>query len=217
MTRVKICGITNGEDALAAIRLGAHALGFIFVPDTPRFIGDGDRFERLAEGLPPFVGRVGVCAEPAQIPGERMRRLTAIQFYSDGTDAGTEAHPDRIQAFRISDAASLAQVDAALARGRPSAIFLDAFRKDKLGGSGETFDWDIAVEARRRFSLPLILAGGLTPDNVEEAVERVRPFAVDVSSGVEAEPGRKDHARLKAFIDAVHRADERFVKGALGA
>ena len=86
---------------------------------------------------------------------------------------------------------------------------MDAYHKDKLGGSGETFNWDLAIEAKRRFDVPIILAGGLTPDNVEEAIAKVQPYAVDVSSGVEAEPGRKDHAKLKAFLQAVRRADLR--------
>jgi phosphoribosylanthranilate isomerase len=87
------------------------------------------------------------------------------------------------------------------------AILLDTYHKDKLGGSGETFNWELAVEAKRRFDIPIILAGGLTPENVEEAISTVRPYAVDVSSGVEAEPGRKDHTKLKAFFEAVRRAD----------
>ena len=90
-----------------------------------------------------------------------------------------------------------------------SAILLDTYHKDKLGGAGETFNWELAVEAKRRFSLPILLAGGLTPDNIEEAIATVQPYAVDVSSGVEAEPGRKDHAKLRAFLRAVHKANER--------
>ena len=99
------------------------------------------------------------------------------------------------------------EIAACLKVFSPHAILLDTYHKDKLGGSGETFNWELAMEAKERFGLPLILAGGLTPENVGEAVRTVRPYAVDVSSGVEAEPGRKDHAKVKAFIQAVREAD----------
>ncbi len=202
MTRIKICGITNEEDARAAIEFGADALGFIFVPDTPRFLGDPAAASVLLTTVPPIVTRVGVvrgAAEAADCP----EGLEAVQFYGGSWDP-TQARGRRgIQAFRIEDAASLDQIAASLGSSRPDAILLDTYHKAMLGGSGETFNWDLAREAKERFRLPLILAGGLTPDNVAEAIRQVRPFAVDVSSGVEATPGRKDHRRLQAFVRAV--------------
>jgi phosphoribosylanthranilate isomerase len=209
VTRIKICGITNLEDARAAVDYGADALGFIFVPESPRFVGAAQRMAPLSDNLPPFVARVGVCLEPSQIPVAVAARLTAIQFYSDEWPVGGGEGTDLIQAFRIEDEHSLDVIARMLKSGERSvsALLLDTYHKEKLGGSGEAFNWEIALEARARFELPIILAGGLTADNVEEAIVKVRPFAVDVSSGVEAEPGRKDHGKLKAFLQAVRRAD----------
>jgi phosphoribosylanthranilate isomerase len=173
-------------------------------------VGDREGLAGLIAGLPPFVGRVGVCLEPSQIPATVAGLLTDVQFYSD--EWRSDAPEDRrlVRAVRVRDAESLDEIDLALrTSGRAvSGIHLDTYHKEKLGGTGETFNWDIAASARSRFSLPLILAGGLTPENVREAIARVRPFAVDVSGGVEAEPGRKDHARLREFIQAVRRADD---------
>jgi phosphoribosylanthranilate isomerase len=209
VTRIKICGITNREDARAAIDYGADALGFIFVPESPRFVGDSPNLRHILESVPPFVSRVAVCLEPSQITGAVADGFEAVQFYSpDGNTSGClDKH--LLQAFRIKDASSLDEIAAAIRNGgqQLSALLLDTYHKDKLGGSGETFNWEIAREAKARFALPLILAGGLTPENVADAVAAVRPYAVDVSSGVEAEPGRKDHAKLRAFIQAVRRAD----------
>ena len=209
MTRIKICGITNKEDARAAIDYGADALGFIFVPQTPRYVGSAIEVETLLTGLPPFVARVGVCLQPAQIPISVIDQLTTVQFYSDDWHSDWTSRKDLVQAVRVRDMESLDEIARTLESGkrRLAGLHLDAYHKDKLGGSGETFDWEVAIEAKRRFSLPLILAGGLTPENIEEAIAAVRPFAVDVSSGVEAEPGRKDHGKLKAFLQAVRRAD----------
>lgn len=211
MTRVKICGITNIDDAHAAIDYGAHALGFIFVPSTPRYVGDCADFLDELHLLPPYVSRVAVCANPDAVPGDWLSELDTIQFYARAWD--WRKHPGKrwIQAFRIRDESSLDEIATALKRAQPHALLLDAYHPDKLGGSGETFKWELACEAKARFQMPILLAGGLTPENVAEAVAAVRPYAVDVSSGVEAEPGRKDHAKLRAFIRAVQEAD-RFMK-----
>jgi phosphoribosylanthranilate isomerase len=207
-TRIKICGITNQEDARAAIEYGADALGFILVSESPRYIGDKTTLQTLLADLPPFVSTVGVCRTPAQVGNEFNHAFDTVQFYErDGYNSQDGAGRHLIHAFRIRDAASLEAIAGELETFRLDAILLDTYHKDKLGGSGETFNWELAVEAKRRFDRPIILAGGLTPDNVEEAIRTVRPYAVDVSSGVEAEPGRKDHAKLKAFFQAVRRAD----------
>lgn len=209
VTRIKICGITNLEDARAAVDYGADALGFIFVPESPRFVGNSPELRPIFEWFPPFVSKVAVCLEPSQIIGPMANWFEAVQFYA--TDWHTSGCLDKhlIQAFRVKDETSLDQIAAAVGNGgrQLSALLLDTYHKGKLGGSGETFNWEIAREAKARFDLPLILAGGLTPDNVADAVAAVRPYAVDVSSGVEVEPGRKDHAKLRTFIQAVRRTD----------
>jgi phosphoribosylanthranilate isomerase len=206
-TRIKICGITNGEDARAAVDYGADALGFIMVPESPRFVRNADCLVQIIRGVPPFVGRVAVMRDASNLdclPTDDAEDLfDTFQLY-DNTCWPSNGDARLVFAARIRDCASLDQVDTSI---EWDALLLDTFHKDKLGGSGETFNWDLAVEAKERFGKPIILAGGLTPENVGEAIAKVRPYAVDVSSGVEAEPGRKDHAKLKAFIRAVREAD----------
>ncbi|HLJ55125.1 MAG TPA: phosphoribosylanthranilate isomerase [Chthonomonadaceae bacterium] len=205
-TRVKICGITNAEDAIAAIGCGADALGFIRVSGSPRYVS-AEHSAKIAAALPPFVSRVGVMRDLSNAAESDARAFDAHQYYADaGAARSVEgARIRRIRCYRIAAASELDEIAETCAGC--DAILLDTYHEAVLGGSGETFDWAIAAEARRRFDLPLILAGGLTPDNVGEAIRRVRPYAVDVSTGVEAEPGRKDHAKLRAFVQAVRRAD----------
>ncbi len=205
LTRIKICGITNIEDARAAIDYGADALGFIWVPGTPRYVGSFPDAAELPDRLPPFLSLVAVCNTPNDIPTDALHRFDTIQYYAP---CPTLIFGKRyVRAVRIRDEESLNETAVAIVVQRPAALHLDTYHKDLLGGSGEVFDWSLAVEAKARFDLPIILAGGLNPENVAEAVVTVRPYAVDVSSGVEAEPGRKDHAKLKAFIHAVRNAD----------
>jgi phosphoribosylanthranilate isomerase len=217
VTRIKICGITNREDALAAVAYGADALGFIFVPGTPRYMGQNPELDSILHSLPPFVSPVGVCLDWTSAALLRGTAIDTIQYYgepSEPIEAPTEMNPGRfaggkrmLRAFRVRDEASLEEIEREIAVFRPHALHLDAYHPKMLGGAGTTFNWDLAVEAKRRFDLPIVLAGGLTPDNVGDAIHAVRPYAVDVSSGVEAEPGRKDHDRLRAFIRAVHETD----------
>jgi phosphoribosylanthranilate isomerase len=210
MTRVKICGITNLEDALAAVSYGASALGFIFVRDTPRYVGNNREALRIPEQLPPFVSKVAIyhsagaafSAHEDYYGSEDY--FDCIQYYSRELDRPIRSDKRSIYALRVSDLASLSYLSRA---GEADAILLDAYHPDLLGGSGVMFNWEIALEAKRRTDKPVILAGGLNADNVGEAIAKLRPYAVDVSSGVEAEPGRKDHAKLKAFIKAVQKAD----------
>jgi len=215
-TRVKICGITNLEDAKAAVDYGADAIGVIRVPESPRYVSD----EKLATAIlgvaAPFVVSVAVCHKPTEVKNQGLFR--AVQFYDTTVEQNSAWYGEfnLIYACRMRDENSLEELGKALNEMRfvggyspVSAVVLDTYHKDKLGGSGETFNWELAVEAKRRFNKPIILAGGLTPENVGDAVAKVRPYAVDVSSGVEAEPGRKDHVKLKAFIDAVRDADRR--------
>lgn len=211
MTKIKICGITNGEDAAAACEYGADALGFIFVASSPRYVGaDLSKARRLMHDVPPFVWRVGVFDVPnADFSGPP--ELHAVQYYNpprEGWQSGAFAPyrhtPVPIKAFRIRDEDSL---KAMVADSCPKElILLDAYSPNALGGTGETFNWELAKRAKH-LGLPIILAGGLTPENVAEAVTTVRPYMVDVSSGVESEPGRKDHDKLRRFIRAVRKAD----------
>lgn len=203
MTRIKICGITNTDDLEAAVAYGADALGFIGVKGSPRYVSEQDFFE-IAEDAPLFVPRVVVVNAP-----EDAEEYCAeyLQFYTDTEDNALGVAASRIRAFRVHDAASLQELaDYTYPVG---AILLDTYHQDKLGGSGETFNWELAQEAKRLTDRPLFLAGGLTPENVQDALECVRPYGVDVSSGVEASPGIKDHAKVKAFIRAVREWDLR--------
>jgi len=208
-TRIKICGITNLEDARAAVDYGADALGFILVPESPRYIGHRDA-THIADQLPPYVSRTAVLVNASHRFKPLLLGLTfdTIQFYEIGSSLGLHTDLRRVHAFRIKDESSLDMIGPLLKISCPNALLLDAYHPDKLGGSGETFNWELAREAKERFQKPIILAGGLTPENVGDAIATVRPYAVDVSSGVEATPGRKDHAKLRAFLRAVRKADE---------
>ncbi len=207
MTRIKICGIMNLEDARAAADCGADALGFIFVPESPRYVGGDDYFLDALNQLPPFVSRVAVCQEAGQIIGEQRCAFDTVQFYSSDWHRPRLPTIRYIAAVSLRDKSTLLSGLQAVRKVLPDAVLLDTYHETKLGGSGETFDWNLALEVKSKVNLPIILAGGLTPDNVGDAIAKVRPYAVDVSSGVEAQPGRKDHAKLKAFIQAVRRAD----------
>lgn len=205
MTRIKICGITNRDDAEAAAAYGADALGFIGVASSPRYV-DERRFDEIAIPAPLFVKRVVVVQRPEDA---LAYPADYIQYYDETTDRSRETrnHSWRIKCIRMKDASSLDEIREFAA---PVAAFLlDTYHKDKLGGSGETFNWELAAEAKRIAGRPIILAGGLTPDNITDALDAVRPDAVDVASGVEATPGVKDFAKVKAFINAVRAWDLR--------
>lgn len=203
MVRVKICGMTNLEDALLASRFGADAVGFIFCP-SPR----GVAVEKAAEicaHLPPFLVRVGVFAN--QRP-EDIRAavdhcgLDVVQLHGEESPSDCATVEGRVvKAFRLRGEEDLDR----LAAYKVDAYLLDTHVEGELGGTGRTFDWELAVRARTHG--PVILAGGLSAHNVGDAVRRVRPYAVDVASGVEREPGRKDPERLRAFLRAVHEAN----------
>jgi phosphoribosylanthranilate isomerase len=199
VVRVKICGITNLEDALAASELGADALGFVFAP-SPRRIEVSEAGGIIAQ-FPPFVTTVGLFVNEARA---RVRetiercRLNAVQFHGgESPQVCKEFMPGIkvIKAFRIKDEESLNRIG----EYGVSACLLDAWVEGRSGGTGKTFDWNLAAAAKD-FGLPLILSGGLNPDNVARAIERVDPYAVDVSSGVESAPGKKDYKLMKEFI-----------------
>ncbi|MBN8249482.1 MAG: phosphoribosylanthranilate isomerase [Verrucomicrobia bacterium] len=204
-TRVKICGITRAEDARIAVDAGADALGFVFAPESPRRVTP-ETAAMLVDGLPPFVARVAlfVDARPDAVRSVLERaRLDTVQFHGDESPEVCRAFRDRfrvIKALRVRGPETLEAVAAY--RGSVDAILLDAWVPGVAGGTGARFDWNLAVAAGQS-GLPVVLAGGLNPGNVAGAIEQVRPFAVDVSSGVEASPGHKDPARLRAFLEAV--------------
>jgi phosphoribosylanthranilate isomerase len=203
MPRVKICGLTREQDARAAIDAGADALGLVFYPPSPRFV-DLDRAARLARLAPPFVSVVGlfVNAEPRQVR-ETLAAvpLHVLQFHGDEDEAYCRQF-DRpyVKAARMKPEFDLLQYAAAFPSAQ--AILTDAF-VEAYGGGGKVFDWTLIPSGLPR---PLILSGGLDAGNVREAVVRVRPSAVDVSSGVETARGIKDEARIRAFLAAVHAA-----------
>ena len=201
---IKICGLTNVPDARAAAEAGADLIGLMFYERSPRCVSL-DLAAEIASQLPPFVVKVGGFVNPARKQvAEAVARcgLNMLQFHGDEPpEFCTQFGVMNMKAFRVRDAESL----KALPDYPTDAWLLDAFTPGELGGTGETFNWDLAVEAGK-FGRPIFLAGGLTPHNVAEAVRRVRPFGVDVSSGVESAPGRKDAAKVRAFIAAAKAA-----------
>lgn len=205
MTRIKICGITNAEDAQAAADMGADALGFIAVPGSPRYLPP-DAYQEISQSLPLFVKRVVVVRRPEDAEDYLAEYVQHYEETQDKTRFRRGAQW-RIRAFRVRDAASLQEIaDYAHAVG---AILLDAYHERALGGAGVTFNWQLARQAREFTNIPLILAGGLTPENITDALDAVQPYGVDLSSGVERTPGVKDHAKMRAFIHAVRQWDLR--------
>ncbi|MGI8924048.1 MAG: phosphoribosylanthranilate isomerase [Fimbriimonadales bacterium] len=186
MTRVKICGVTRAEDAEAAAEAGADAVGFVFEPSSPRFVGS---FMDLHLALPPYVTSVAVFGP--FLPDAGATGFDRIQYLSGSPTGGL------IRAFRLGET-PLAEILAY----RSSPVLIDAFHPKQFGGTGERANWEAAAEVVRSTSVPVVLAGGLTPDNVAEAIRIVRPYAVDVSSGVEERPGVKDPFKLRDFIAA---------------
>ncbi|MFH1035452.1 MAG: phosphoribosylanthranilate isomerase [Pseudomonadota bacterium] len=194
MTRVKICGLTNLADALAAVAAGADALGFVLAKSprrvTPQQVRD------MVGQLPPLVATVGVFVDTPLEEVAKMRAWCGLDWAQlHGAQTPEELAPLGSRVLKVLSVGSQAPDPEAF----PGAhLLLDTAVPGRAGGTGRAFDWNLAVElARRR---PIILAGGLNPDNVAQAVNIVKPFAVDVSSGVEKEPGRKDHAQIRNFI-----------------
>ena len=205
MVRIKICGITNLEDALLAAELGADALGFIFYPKSPRKVAPETAREIIAQ-LPPFVASVGVFVdEAAAVVQELAARvgLDWVQLHGQESPEYCRNLGRRvIKGFRIQDAESLRPL--ADYREAAQALLLDSYKQGQVGGTGTAFDWRLAREAKPYGRI--ILAGGLTPENVAQAIAAARPQAVDAASGTEAAPGRKDPAKLRAFFRAVAHA-----------
>lgn len=205
-TRIKICGMTRPDDARAAAAAGADAVGLVFHADSPRALNP-ESARAVAAALPPFVSRVALFLDPNAADVWAVidtLRPDLLQFH------GSES-PEFCGRFGVPYMKAVPMGDddvdpAAYAARFPqaAALLLDGHRTGKAGGRGEGFDWEAHGDLR---SIPVVLAGGLTPDNVAEAIRSVRPYAVDVSSGVESAPGVKDPARIRAFVEAVYKTD----------
>jgi phosphoribosylanthranilate isomerase len=204
-TAVKICGITRVEDALAAAHAGAHAIGLIFHAGSPRLVSH-DAARRVVDALPAFVTPVALFVDAQAAEVERVMeevKPQLLQFHGEEPPEYCERFGmPYIKAAKVRQGVDLLQYARRYRTAK--GLLLDAFVDGSHGGTGSTFDWALIPD---QLSLPLILAGGLRPDNVADAVRRVRPWAVDVSSGVEAAKGIKDAARIAAFIRGVRDAD----------
>ena len=201
---VKICGITDYEDASIAVELGAGALGFIFA-DSPRQITP-QKARDIIRAMPPFVKTVGVFVDEGPAAIKEIIHycgLDLVQHHGDESpDLCCELMPYTIKALRIKDESSLRT--SRIYHGKVRALLLDTYSKDKAGGTGKTFNWQLAIKIKK-LGIPIILAGGLGPANIDGAVSTVRPYAVDVNSGVEERPGKKSHTLMKDLMEKVRR------------
>lgn len=214
-TRIKICGLTRQEDVQGAIAAGADALGFVFYPKSPRYV-QPDMAAKLMAQLPPFVSTVGLFVNAGV---DEVKKIVAtasialLQFHGDETSAECAAIASAvnrpfIRAIRVkpdTSAADLLEYESEYRAASTlfAGLLLDTF-VDSYGGSGKVFDWSLIPES---IAPRVVLSGGLSAQNAIDAIQRVRPYAVDVSSGVERDKGIKDSAKIRAFIDAVHDAD----------
>lgn len=205
MTRVKICGITNARDALHAVNCGADALGFIFAPGSKRRV-TVEEARDIIRRLPPYVCKVGVFVDAAADEVERAMShcpLDLLQLHGrESPEYCEQFFPRAMKAFRVKDQKSLDD----LRRYKVNGYLLDSYVEGRSGGTGVSFNWDLARDAGQ-FG-PVTISGGLHPGNVWLAITMVEPFAVDVCSGVEASPGKKDPAKVREFIQAVRQVSK---------
>lgn len=199
--RVKVCGITRSEDAIAAVQSGVDAIGFVFWPHSTRYI-DPESARRIAEVIPPFICTVGVYVDPDAAWVEetaRAAKLNLLQFHGDESpEFCNQFSQPYIKAIRVKPDTDLLQY--AQRYGAAKGLLLDTYAADMPGGTGHAFDWRLIPQ---QLSLPLILSGGLNSDNVARAIKQTQPWAVDVSSGVEASKGIKDEKKIIAFMQGV--------------
>ncbi len=201
--RVKICGITNLKDAVAAVNSGADALGFVFHEKSPRFILPA-LAGRIIGKLPPFISLVGVFVDEGLAGIKKAIKesgINCVQFHGDEAPEFCDKVKGStglmtIKAFRVKGGFQTSDMKAY----ETNAVLLDAFSEKTRGGTGRRFDWDIAIRAKKT-GHAVILSGGLNPGNIADAIKKVNPYAVDASSGLEREPGIKDHEKIKAFIE----------------
>jgi len=205
VVRVKVCGITNLEDALCAVESGADAVGFIMFKGSKRYISPKE-VRKITKNLPPFITKVGVFVNEDRASVLEIlsyANLDFAQLHGDETvDYCKYIGKERvIKVFRLKSNEEIEKIKEFESVCR--AVLLDTYSEKAYGGTGKSFDWRIALKAKESVSVPLILSGGLNLNNVKEAVDFVKPFAVDVCSGVESEPGKKNHSLLKDFIRTV--------------
>ncbi|GBE39427.1 N-(5'-phosphoribosyl)anthranilate isomerase [bacterium BMS3Bbin08] len=203
MLKIKICGITNIEDAAAAIEYGADAIGFVFQPKSPRTVTP-ETAKTIISSIPPFITTVGVFVDEDKAQIEKIVRhtgLNVIQLHGSESPEACNLCRKVIKAIRVKDLTDLEP----LRTYNVPAFLLDTYSPSSIGGTGRIFNWDIAVEAKKFGRI--ILAGGLTPQNVEEAIKWVQPFGIDVATGVEGrQKGKKDHRKMKLFIENARKA-----------
>jgi phosphoribosylanthranilate isomerase len=203
--KVKICGITNLEDALVAVYLGADALGFIFTKESPRAVTP-DTARDIIKKLPPFMVSVGVFVDTPQeeiLSIIKQTGIGCVQLHGNELPADySKIHVPIIKAFRVKEQFGMDTLEQFPA----SAYLLDTYIKGTAGGTRKTFDWNIALKAKAFGRI--ILAGGLTPENIGEAITKVRPYGVDISSGVESAPGKKNKKKLQQLFNAIHSLKE---------
>lgn len=199
MVRIKICGITNLEDAEAAVEFGADALGFVFYSKSPRAISP-DNARSIISSLPPFINTVGVFVDEDKTSIEKIASYTGLNVIQlHGTEAPPACSLSRkvIKAIRVKE---LADLESLRNYSSVSAFLLDSYSPNSYGGTGQLFNWDIAVEAKRFGNI--ILAGGLNHTNIENAIRTVKPYGIDVATGVEGiKKGKKDLMKLKLFLE----------------
>jgi phosphoribosylanthranilate isomerase len=206
-TRVKICGITRVEDAVSAVNAGADAIGLVFYVPSPRCVSV-EQAQKIVAAIPPFVSVVGLFVNAASAEIESILsqvKLDILQFHGDETVAECEQiNMPYYKAIRVKADTNLLQYEVEFSRAK--ALLLDAHSDVAFGGTGQTFDWNLIP---KNLTKPIILAGGLTLENVEKAIQQVRPYAVDVSGGVEITKGIKDVAKIAAFMQGVSSASKR--------
>ena len=205
MIKIKICGITNLDDATLAVNLGADALGFIFAPSPRRISPETAR--DIIRHIPPFVKSVGVFVDEDP---ESMDKIIAfcgidlVQLHGDEPPEICDRFmPRTIKALRIADESVIRSAE--VYKGKVKALLLDSYSEKMAGGTGKGFNWDMAISIRDSAGIPIILAGGLGPSNIEEAISRVRPYAVDVNSGVEERPGKKSPRLMEDLFKKISK------------
>ncbi len=207
MVKVKICGISNYEDAAMAVHLGVDAIGFIFAP-SPRRIRP-EKARKIIRAIPPHIKTVGVFVNERP---DTVRRIMAfcgldlIQFHGDESpEMCGDFMPHTIKAFRIRDRSVLQTTKPYC--GEIRAMLFDTYVRETIGGTGRTFDWSTAVTGKV-LGVPIILSGGLKPSNIVSAISKVNPFAVDVNSGIEERPGKKDHSLMEELMENIKNAED---------
>jgi phosphoribosylanthranilate isomerase len=202
MVKVKFCGITNDQDAFRAVRLGVDALGFIFAPSPRQILPDKAR--RIIHSLPPFVQTVGVFVNEDPDTIRELVQFCGVQWVQLHGDESPkicrELMPHVIKAFQIKDESSFLGIQGY--QGNVRSLLLDTYSKEKRGGTEKTFDWKLALGCND-YGMPIILSGGLGPSNVEKAIKTVRPYAVDINSGIEDSPGQKNPILMKRLMETI--------------